>query len=356
MSNDNQQGCEGCPASRPDRREFLKAAAAVSTAMTVTQASALTALRSPRPPLPCRRSRSGNTRCSRLSWDATTSTAAGTSLLSCKGRLANTTRRNGQSRHCAAARRWASTPGSRTSEGRCWGSSTACDRQAERCRCSALTNGDEDMEEAARVEGLIGVAHHGEVTDRLFKQGNLDVVRDRLKRIRDAGLLVGVSTHMPAVVNAVESKGWDVDYYQTCVYERNRTEEELQKLLGHVPLPREVFLKDDPPRMFQAIRQTKKTCLAFKILAAGRRLDVKQAFKETSPASSPPTPYRRHLRPLRRPGGAERRAWLAGSVPGRRRGAARPHPMRPNRPGQPHRGNSVGLCGTEHGHRTLSNL
>jgi hypothetical protein len=92
---------------------------------------------------------------------------------------------------------------------------------------------------------------------------------------------------MPAVVDAVESKGWDVDYYQTCVYERNRTEDELQKLLGHVPLPREVFLKDDPPRMFKAIRQTKKTCLAFKILAAGRRNDVEAAFRETFAAIKP---------------------------------------------------------------------
>ena len=150
-----------------------------------------------------------------------------------------------------------------------------------------LTKGDEDLREAAKVEGLIGVAHHGEVTDRLFKQGKLDVVHDCLKRIRDAGLLVGVSTHMPAVVDAVESKGWDVDYFQTCVYERNRTEDELQKLLGHVPIPREVFLKDDPPRMFKAIRQTKKTCLAFKILAAGRRNDVEAAFRETFAAIKP---------------------------------------------------------------------
>jgi hypothetical protein len=145
-----------------------------------------------------------------------------------------------------------------------------------------LTSGDEDLQEAARVEGLIGVAHHGEVTDQLFKQGKLDLVHDRLKRIRDAGLLVGVSTHMPDVVDAVESKGWDMDYFQTCVYERHRDEAALLKLLGHVPLPvGEVYLKSDPPRMFKAIRQTRRPCLAFKILAAGRRQDVEAAFRET---------------------------------------------------------------------------
>jgi hypothetical protein len=145
-----------------------------------------------------------------------------------------------------------------------------------------LTHGEEDVRPFAKIDGLIALGHHGEVTDALFKQGKLDVIQDRLKRIRDTGLLVGVSTHMPDVVDAIESKGWDLDYYQTCVYERHRSEADLQKLLGHVPLPvGEVFLKSDPPRMFKAIRQTKRPCLAFKILAAGRRTDVEQAFRET---------------------------------------------------------------------------
>ena len=134
--------------------------------------------------------------------------------------------------------------------------------------------------------GCIGIAHHGEVTDRLFKTGKIDEIHDYLKRIRDAGLLVGISTHMPAVVDTVESKGWDFDYYMTCVYERHRSKQELEKLLGQAPLPdREVYLPLDPPRMFRMMRQTRKPCLAFKILAAGRLSDrpewVEQAFRET---------------------------------------------------------------------------
>jgi hypothetical protein len=146
----------------------------------------------------------------------------------------------------------------------------------------SLAGYEEDVTSAAQTDGVIALAHHGELTDRLFKAGKLDLIRDFLKRVRDAGLVVGVSTHMPAVVETIESKGWDVDYYQTCVYERNRTAEELEQRLGHVPVaPGEVYLQDDPPRMFQVIRQTKRTCLAFKILAGGRRHDVEQAFRET---------------------------------------------------------------------------
>lgn len=139
---------------------------------------------------------------------------------------------------------------------------------------------------ALREAGCIGVAHHGEVTDNLFKSGRLDEMADFLKRVHDAGMLAGISTHMPAVVDAVEQKGWEVDYYMTCVYERNRSEEDLKKLLGCVPIPvREVYLQEDPPRMYAAIRQARRPCLAFKILAAGRLSDrrdqVENAFRQT---------------------------------------------------------------------------
>jgi hypothetical protein len=156
----------------------------------------------------------------------------------------------------------------------------------------ALDAGDDaSIAELARG-GCIGIAHHGEVTDRLFKTGALDRVQDYLKRVRDAGLLVGVSTHMPAVVDAIESKGWDLDYYMTCVYERHRTAAELEKLLGQAPIPvGEVYLPLDPPRMFRAMRQTTKPCLAFKILAAGRLSErpqwVERAFQETFASIKP---------------------------------------------------------------------
>jgi hypothetical protein len=157
--------------------------------------------------------------------------------------------------------------------------------------CLPLGSEPDDVKELAGI-GAIGIAHHGEVTDRLFKAGQLDSIHDYLKRVRDAGLLVGVSTHMPAVIDAVESKGWDVDYYMACVYERHRTAQELEKLLGQVPIPvGEVYLTQDPPRMFKAMRQTRRPCLAFKILAAGRLSDrpawVEQAFRQTFESIKP---------------------------------------------------------------------
>jgi hypothetical protein len=156
----------------------------------------------------------------------------------------------------------------------------------------SLTGDDPACIKTLADAGCIGIAHHGEVTDRLFRTGRLEEAQDYLKRIRDSGLLVGVATHMPRVVEAVESNGWDVDFYMTCVYERHRTAAELEQLLGHVPIhPGEVYLSDDPPRMFEVMRQTARPCLAFKILAAGRLSDrpewVERAFRDTLQSIKP---------------------------------------------------------------------
>ncbi len=133
--------------------------------------------------------------------------------------------------------------------------------------------------------GAIGVAHHGEVTDDFWRQNRMDQVREYCNRIRDAGVMVGVSTHIPDVVDHVVSEDWDVDFFMCCVYERHRTREQLLELLGHVPLPlKEVYLESDPPRMYKAMQGTDKPCLAFKILAAGRLCDqqewVEAAFED----------------------------------------------------------------------------
>jgi len=150
----------------------------------------------------------------------------------------------------------------------------------------AIASGDAAEVKALAEGGCIGIAHHGETTDKLFKAGRLDEAREYLKRVRDAGMLAGVSTHMPAVVDSVESKGWDVDYYMCCVYERHRSAADLEALLGQAPIPvGEVYLPKDPPRMFKAMRATRRPCLAFKILAAGRLSErkewVEKAFRET---------------------------------------------------------------------------
>jgi len=118
----------------------------------------------------------------------------------------------------------------------------------------------------------LALQRQGEVVDKAFQAGDMNSVKEWCKQTRDLGVLVGVGTHKPEVIAQVESEGWDVDFYAGCVYNRTRTPEEWKKVLNGelMEMPGETYLQSDPPRMYRVMRQTKKPCFAFKILAAGR--------------------------------------------------------------------------------------
>ena len=129
--------------------------------------------------------------------------------------------------------------------------------------------------------GAIGIYFHGSRTDNLWHEGHIDEVEDYLKYMRDQGVQVGLGTHIPEVIEYAEEKGWDLDFYMACFYNLNRQKRESALVSGvHT---QEKFYEEDPPRMCQTIRQTPKICLAFKILAAGRRCadqqEVRRAFQ-----------------------------------------------------------------------------
>lgn len=129
----------------------------------------------------------------------------------------------------------------------------------------------------------LALQRQGEVVDTAFQRGEMDTVKEWCKKARDLGVLVGVGTHIPEVIAKVEEENWDVDFYSGCVYNRRRTQEEQQAVLHGelVEMPNELYLKSDPARMYRVMRQTKKPCFAFKILAAGRIPDrgIEQAFR-----------------------------------------------------------------------------
>jgi hypothetical protein len=131
--------------------------------------------------------------------------------------------------------------------------------------------------------GFLGMAHHGNRTDEAFREGRMDRVLEFVQRVRDTGIMAGVSTHNPAVIEWIEEKGWPVDYYMACFYNVTRTPEQVRALMnGERPLG-EPFLEKDPERMTRVIRQTSKPCLGFKILGAGRaggsREQIEAAFR-----------------------------------------------------------------------------
>ena len=138
------------------------------------------------------------------------------------------------------------------------------------------------IEEAAKRHP-IGIAPHGALAEKLHRQGKLGTLTDLLKRIRDQGVLVGLSAHNPELIALANEQNWDVDYFMCCLYYLTRPKDEFRKLLGSdLPLG-EIYLPSDPPRMFKEIHATKKPCLVFKVLAAGRRVgtpaEVRSAFQ-----------------------------------------------------------------------------
>jgi hypothetical protein len=145
-----------------------------------------------------------------------------------------------------------------------------------------ICQGTED-DPATLVKSVKPLAVHlqGERTDQAFLEGRLEDAREYCKKLRDLGVIVGVGSHRPEVIATVEEEGWDVDFYAGCVYNRNRTQEEVKEALHGemVEMPGEFYLQSDPARMYKVMRATKKPCFAFKVLAAGRVGKPEVAFR-----------------------------------------------------------------------------
>ena len=141
--------------------------------------------------------------------------------------------------------------------------------------------------------GTIGIAHHGEATDHLFKSGQIDKVADFLKRVKDAGLMAGVSTHMPAVVDTIESKGWDLGLLHDLRLPAASHEGRVGKAARARPrcLSARCISRRIRRGCTRPSSSTKRPCLAFKILAAGRLSDrrewVEQAFQQAFQSIKP---------------------------------------------------------------------
>jgi len=130
----------------------------------------------------------------------------------------------------------------------------------------------------------IAIVHHGGVTDRLFREGKSSNVHDFVKRVKDAGVLAGVSAHNPDCIKQIADEGWQVDLFMACFYYLTRTPEELEKMPPVVTVQIGYpFFASDPMAMTEVVRQVDQPCLGFKILAAGRMCDsdhkVEAAFK-----------------------------------------------------------------------------
>ena len=144
--------------------------------------------------------------------------------------------------------------------------------------------------EAAKHNPIGMAPHGGGVGQRCLRENRLEYLQDILKRIRDTGVLVGLSVHDPKLLHIAEDEAWDIDYYMTGLYNLHGGSEKFTQKFGYAPLG-EIYAREDRDEMCQAIQRTEKPCLLFKVLAAGRtigspdqiRQEVKFAIENTKP-------------------------------------------------------------------------
>lgn len=137
----------------------------------------------------------------------------------------------------------------------------------------------------------IAVYQQGGVTDALMECGDMETMKANLKIIRDTGVKVGISTHIPETIYRAEEQGWDLDFFMTCLHNARKPYRENETSYYNGDPKRIHFYPDDRALMFNAIRSTSKHCIAFKILAGGQIFygktpeqypdAVEAAFRET---------------------------------------------------------------------------
>ncbi|HZO88218.1 MAG TPA: hypothetical protein VFB38_07735 [Chthonomonadaceae bacterium] len=127
--------------------------------------------------------------------------------------------------------------------------------------------------------GAIAAYHHGTRSDNLWHAGRIDEAQELLKVMRDCGLAVGMGSHIPEVIEYVEERGWDIDFYLCSVYNLSRQHRESQIVSGK--RTEEIFDDADREKMFRVIQSVSKPCLVIKILGAGRNCRTPEQTRAT---------------------------------------------------------------------------
>jgi hypothetical protein len=137
----------------------------------------------------------------------------------------------------------------------------------------------------------LGIYHQGTTTDGLMEQGQAQLIKDRIKMIKDSGVCAGLGTHVPETILQAEEEGWGCDFYAGCLHNtRKRGDGKLSSFITGKPKHLK-FFAEDRPLMLAAMRQVTKPCIAFKVLAGGQLFYhheaselpaiIEEAFRET---------------------------------------------------------------------------
>ncbi|MBM4045692.1 MAG: HAD family hydrolase [Planctomycetes bacterium] len=109
--------------------------------------------------------------------------------------------------------------------------------------------------------GAKAVFLHGGETENRFGKPTFNELNDLLKLIHDKGVPAGMAAHDPRVHREAEARGFESDFYMLAIYNCGS----LHSGKG------ERFNDEDVPVALEAIPSIPKPCIAYKVLAAGRK-------------------------------------------------------------------------------------
>jgi hypothetical protein len=133
-----------------------------------------------------------------------------------------------------------------------------------------ILNGTIKCAEAAAEFKPMGCAFHGGATDILFRAGKIDLIKTYIDKVHDMGMMAGISTHNPKILDTLREKDFNNDFYMAGLHYLTRHPEDWMKEIGTHPLD-EGWIDSDPPKMVEAVRKVSKPTLVYKVLAAGRK-------------------------------------------------------------------------------------
>ncbi len=121
------------------------------------------------------------------------------------------------------------------------------------------------------VDGGASMAYiQGGVGDRLIADGQLELVAETVRYIKECGLPAGVGGHALEVIQACEEGGVDPDFYVKTLHSEDywsaRKPDQSDEVIRN---PHDNFWCVDPSKTIEYMAKIKKPWIAFKVLAAG---------------------------------------------------------------------------------------
>lgn len=148
---------------------------------------------------------------------------------------------------------------------------------------------DVSMKSLKALKGTIGIYHQGTTTDRLYKQGEIQQIKDNIKMWREGlEVPVGLASHQPKVIEQCEEEDWGAEFYLASLHngDRWRNGEQSGFITGETKAHL-IFSHLDRPIMLETLSKFEKPILAYKIFAGGQLLmnkteeEVRAKIKDT---------------------------------------------------------------------------